>query len=66
MKVTELRTMTIDELKNKEKELKRELFNLRAQQVMGEIENPMRIRQVRKNIARVKTIITEKGLRGKG
>jgi large subunit ribosomal protein L29 len=60
MKPSELRDMTIQELRQKEKELRKELFNLRFQQATGEIENPRRIRQVRKDIARVLTIITEK------
>jgi large subunit ribosomal protein L29 len=60
MKPSELKTMTIDELIQKEKDLRKELFNLRFQQATGEIENPMRIHTVRKDIARVLTIKTEK------
>ncbi|MBE0427575.1 MAG: 50S ribosomal protein L29 [Nitrospirae bacterium] len=60
MKPSELRAMTIDELKQKEQELRKELFNLRFQQATGEIENPKRIYTVRKDIARVLTITTEK------
>ncbi len=52
--------MTVDELKQEESNLRKELFNLRFQKVTGEIENPMRIRQTRKDIARVLTVITEK------
>ena len=59
-KPSELRTMTVDELKQEEANLRKELFNLRFQKVTGEIENPMRIRQTRKDIARVLTVITEK------
>ncbi len=59
-KPSELRTMTADELKQEEANLRKELFNLRFQKVTGEIENPMRIRQTRKDIARVLTVITEK------
>jgi len=55
-----LRDMTVDELIQKEYDLRRELFNLRFQQATGEIENPMRIRAVRKDIARILTIKTEK------
>ncbi len=40
--------------------MRKELFNLRFQQATGEIENPMRIRSIRKDIARVLTVITEK------
>ena len=60
MKSSELRAMTIDELAQKEQDLRKELFNLRFQQATGEIENPMRIRTVRKNIAKVLTIRSEK------
>lgn len=60
MKPSELRAMTVEELREKEKELRKELFNLRFRLATGELENPMRIRSVRKDIARVLTIITEK------
>ncbi len=59
-KPSELRTMTIDELKQEEANLRKELFNLRFQKVTGEIENPMRIKATRKDISRVLTVITEK------
>jgi len=59
-KISEFRAKTVDELKQEEKNLRKELFNLRFQQVTGEIENPLRIRRVRKDIARVLTIINEK------
>ncbi len=60
MKPSEVRGLTIDELTQKEQDLRRELFNLRFQQATGEIENPMRIRMVRKDIARVLTTRSEK------
>jgi large subunit ribosomal protein L29 len=60
VKSSALRAMTVDELNRKEQDLRKELFNLRFQQVTGEIENPMRIRTVRKDIAKVLTIKTEK------
>ena len=60
MKPSELRALTIDELKKKEQDLRRELFNLRFQLATGEIENPLRIYNVKKDIARVLTIVTEK------
>jgi large subunit ribosomal protein L29 len=60
VKPTELKAMTIDELIQKEDDLRKELFNLRFQQATGEIENPMRIYAVRKDIARVLTIKSEK------
>ncbi|RJQ48445.1 MAG: 50S ribosomal protein L29 [Nitrospiraceae bacterium] len=59
-KVTDFKALTIDELKQEENSLRKELFNLRFQRTTGEIENPMRIRHVRKDISRILTIITEK------
>lgn len=60
MKAAELRESTIAELEQKEQDLRRELFNLRFQQATGEIENPMRIRAIRKDIARILTVTKEK------
>jgi large subunit ribosomal protein L29 len=60
VKASELRGMTVDELKQKEQDLRRELFNLRFRQATGELENPVRIKIVKKDIARVLTIIMEK------
>lgn len=60
MKPSEIRAMSPDELSEKEKDLRKELFNLRFQMATGEIENPMRIRAVRKDIAKVLTIKGEK------
>lgn len=65
MKPSELKDLTIDELTQKENELRKELFNLKFQQATGEIENPMRIRLLRKDIARVLTFTTEKKRAGK-
>lgn len=58
-KVAELRSLTEDELMVKERELRKELFNLRFQSATGEIQNPMRCKAVRKDIARVLTIKTQ-------
>lgn len=59
-KVSELRDLSRDELLAKAADLKKELFNLRFQQAMGQIENPMRLRLLRKEIARTKTVLREK------
>lgn len=59
-KATEMRDKTVDELRQDEADLRKEMFNLRFQQVTGEIENPLRIRHVRKDIARILTVINEK------
>jgi large subunit ribosomal protein L29 len=60
MKAAELREGAVEELGRKEQDLRRELFNLRFQQATGEIENPMRIRAIKKDIARVLTVAREK------
>jgi len=61
MKVNELRNMTAEELMKKDKELVQELFNLRFQLHTGRLENSARISLVKKDIARVKTILKTKG-----
>lgn len=63
MKAKELRELSNKELEEKVAELKEELFNLRFQMATGQLENPMRIREVRKGIARAKTIIRERELK---
>ncbi len=60
MKISELRDLGVEELQKKEQDLRKELFNLRFQQATGEIENPMRIRAIRKDISKTLTLITEK------
>lgn len=62
MKAKELRDYSDVELDGRLSELKEELFNLRFQMATGQLENPMRIREVRKNIARVKTIQRQREL----
>ena len=57
MKASEIRQLTADELNTKLNDLKAELFNLRFQLAMNQLENPMRISAVKKDIARVKTVI---------
>ena len=56
MKVNEIRDMNPDEQAEKIKSLKEELFNLRFQHATGQLENPMRIREVKRSIAQIKTI----------
>ena len=66
MKAKDLRALNEGELMVKERELNEELFNLRFQQATGQLENVMRIPQVKRDIARLKTILKEKTLnRGK-
>lgn len=60
MKVKELRELTNVELEGKLGDLKEELFNLRFQHATGQLENPMRIKEVKKTYARIKTIMQER------
>ena len=62
MKAKDIRALTTDQMLEKEKQYKEELFNLRFQQATGQLENTARLRQVRKTIARIKTILSEKEL----
>jgi len=65
MKPNELREMNLSELKLKKNDLLEEVFNLRFQKSTNRLENPMKIREAKKDIARVKTIIKEKELTAK-
>ena len=60
MKAVDMRQMTVEELNAKLKELKSELFNLRFQHAVNQLENPHKIADVKKDIARVMTILHEK------
>jgi len=64
VKAKKIRELTDEELTKKVSDYKEELFNLRFQQVTGQLDNPMRIKDVRKNIARVKTIIRMREIAG--
>ncbi len=59
MKASDLRTKTADELKDSLMDLRKERFNLRFQKASGQLENTARARQVRRDIARVKTILRD-------
>ena len=59
MKISEIKTLSENDLNAKLKDLKSELFNLRFQLAINQLENPMRIRAVKKDIARVQTVIRE-------
>ena len=60
MKATEIRQMSAEDLEKKLKELKNELFNLRFQHAINQLDNPHRIPAVKKDIARVMTVLQEK------
>jgi large subunit ribosomal protein L29 len=61
MKPSEVRALSLDEVKAKETELAKELFSLRMRHTTNQLENPLKLRIVKREIARVKTIIAEKG-----
>ena len=60
MKVTEIRNLSVEELEAKLKELKEELFNLRFQHAINQLENPHKLADVKKDIARVLTVLRSK------
>ncbi|ATO57204.1 50S ribosomal protein L29 [Bartonella sp. 1-1C] len=60
MKAAELRAQTLEQMKNELAKLKKEQFNLRFQKATGQLEKTARIKQVRRNIARVKTFLRQK------
>ena len=60
MKPDDLRAMTVDQLDDEVLKLKKEQFNLRFQRATGQLENTSRVRQVRRDIARIKTIAAQK------
>ncbi len=64
MKASELRNMTGDELNKKLNDLRTELFNLRFQAITGQLGNPRRINLVKKDIARIKTVVREREMSG--
>ena len=63
MKAKEIRDMSRDEMVTKLEELKKDLFNLRFQQATNQLDNPMRIAEVKKTVARIKTVIREEELK---
>jgi large subunit ribosomal protein L29 len=60
MKVAEIRELPVDVLRDREKELDDQLFRLRIQKSMGQLEAPAKVREVRRDLARIKTILREK------
>ena len=64
MKTNEIRKLSTEEINKKIAETKEELFNLRMKQATGSLENPTRIRELRKTVARLKTILRERELEG--
>jgi large subunit ribosomal protein L29 len=64
MKTSEIKDLTDEELQASFEERTRELFNLRVQQTTGQLENPLRVRSVRREIARIKTIMNNRARNG--
>ena len=64
MKNSEIRKLTTEEINKKIDESKEELFNLRMKQATGTLENPSRIKELRKLVARLKTILIEREIQG--
>jgi large subunit ribosomal protein L29 len=60
MKVGEIRELSVDVLRDREKELDDQLFRLRIQKSMGQLEAPAKVREIRRDLARIKTILREK------
>ena len=60
MKTAEIRELGVDELRSKEKDLDDEIFRLRIQKSMGQLETPAKLRTLRRDLARVKTILRER------
>ena len=60
MKAHDLKELTIDDLRQKEDELAEQLFALRLQKVTGQLDNPAKLRNVRRDLARVLTVVNEK------
>jgi large subunit ribosomal protein L29 len=59
MKIKELKEMSADELKHKEAELVDQLFKLRFQKSLGQLESPMKVQNVKRDIARIKTLLSQ-------
>jgi large subunit ribosomal protein L29 len=64
MKVSDMRELTYEELQKELLELKSELFKLRFQLVTNQLENPMKLKQVKKSIAQIKTVMREREIKG--
>ncbi len=65
MKAAELRDLTVEELRDRERDLAEQMFALRLQKVTGQLEKPARVRQVRRDMARILTVLHEKQQQGR-
>lgn len=62
MKTKDLRELTTEELQSRQDELWKDLFGMRIKHTLGQLENPLRLREARRDIARVKTLLTQRGV----
>lgn len=60
MKIKELREMSVEELGARKREIRQEMLNLRVQQQIGQLENPSRLRTLRREVARIETLVTQR------
>ena len=60
MNIKEIRELSSDELSGRKRELRQEVFNLRMQQATGQMERPSRLKDIRKEVARIETILSER------
>lgn len=60
MKIKEIRELSVDELQSRRRDLSQESFHLRLQQQSGQLEKPSQLREIRREIARIETVITER------
>ena len=60
MKIKEIRELTPDELRSRKRELREQIFHLRLQQASGQLEKPSELRSLRREIARIETVLTQK------
>ena len=65
MRASELRELSLDDLESKRKEFREELFHLALRRATGQLDNPMKVRESRRDLARVETLIREKQPSGK-
>lgn len=65
MKISEIKELNIEELETKLADIKKSLFNLKFQKATGQLNSPVKIRNLRKDIARIKTLVKEKELKTK-
>lgn len=59
MRISDVRELSADELKEKETELKDQLFKLKFQHTLGQLDNPLKMKNIKKDIARIKTVLME-------